>query len=340
MLLVSRTRWVRTTVDQEKSADKEYSYDIALSFAGEDRDKAERLARLLTSQGVRVFYDAYEKATLWGKDLYQHLQSVYRDRARFCIVFVSDAYRRKLWPRHELRQAQARAFRESEEYILPLRIDDSQLPGLNDTTSHVDLRQRTFEEVAVIIQRKLIAGTKCDTWHETPTALSEFSERLRIVVTEKCKLAVSVLASRLPVLASSPIDVSSEMHACLRSVMGPTDLDTEVTCLDESGVFVYHPWPGIVGQTLESQWAFRHGFASWMLRRMAEQKRGYLTWKDPYSSDLQLELEIRVDGRRYERRTIVSFERIVLFETATPFFVAVEGHEIDALGARGVGSAG
>jgi hypothetical protein len=79
-----------------------FQYDVALSFAGEDRSVAEALAQALRDSGARVFYDRYEQATLWGKDLYQHLQTVYRDTARYCVVFVSAAYARKLWTRHEL----------------------------------------------------------------------------------------------------------------------------------------------------------------------------------------------------------------------------------------------
>ena len=104
--------------------DIDFDYDIAFSFAGEDRAPVEQLASRLTQEGVRVFYDAYEKAALWGKDLYQHLQVVYRDRARFCIIFGSAAYANKLWTRHELKQAQSRAFKEHREYILPVRLDD------------------------------------------------------------------------------------------------------------------------------------------------------------------------------------------------------------------------
>jgi hypothetical protein len=75
------------------------------------------------------FFDENEKAELWGKDLYQHIESVYRDDSKFCVIFVSHSYANKLWPRHELRQAQARAFREKAEYILPVRLEDVELPG-------------------------------------------------------------------------------------------------------------------------------------------------------------------------------------------------------------------
>lgn len=133
----------------------EYPYDIALSFAGENRAVVDELASLLAKEGVRVFYDNYEKAQLWGKDLYQHLQEVYRDQARYCIVFASEAYRRKLWTRHELQQAQARAFREHQEYILPVRLDDTEIPGLNATVGYIDLRHHTVEELNAVILEKL-----------------------------------------------------------------------------------------------------------------------------------------------------------------------------------------
>lgn len=132
-----------------------YEYDIAFSFAGEDRGHAESIAALLKESNVRVFYDLYEEAELWGKDLYQHLCQVYRDRARFCLVFLSASYAQKLWTRHELKQAQARAFSENSEYILPLRIDDTEIPGISRTTAHIDLRNRSISHVVDIILKKL-----------------------------------------------------------------------------------------------------------------------------------------------------------------------------------------
>ena len=130
-------------------------FDIALSFAGEDRSCAEQLARSLRSRGVRVFYDEFFRATLWGKNLYQHLQQIYKEKARYCIVFVSEAYVRKSWTKHELEQAQARSFQEDREYILPLRLDDAVLPGVNATIGYVDLRQTSLDEVARLTLEKL-----------------------------------------------------------------------------------------------------------------------------------------------------------------------------------------
>jgi len=133
----------------------EFEYDIALSFAGEDRALVEQLASLLVEDGVRVVYDAYEKALLWGKDLYQHLQIVYRDRAQYCLIFVSHRYADKLWTKHELRQAQARAFKERQEYILPVRLDDTEIPGLNATVGYIDLRTHSIQDLRGLVLQKL-----------------------------------------------------------------------------------------------------------------------------------------------------------------------------------------
>jgi hypothetical protein len=66
-------------------------YDIALSFAGEDRAYVDRVANVLCDRGIKVFYDRFEVAELWGKDLYTHLTDIYQKRARFTVMFISQA---------------------------------------------------------------------------------------------------------------------------------------------------------------------------------------------------------------------------------------------------------
>ncbi len=136
-----------------------YDYDVALSFAGEDRACAEALAALLKRHGVRVFYDTDEKAELWGKDLYTHLSDVYQHRARFCVMFLSDHYARKVWTNHERRAAQARAFLEHREYILPVRLDETIIPGVLPTIGHLSWPPETAESVTDAVLAKLAAAS-------------------------------------------------------------------------------------------------------------------------------------------------------------------------------------
>ena len=134
---------------------QEYEYDVALSFAGEDRMHAEELAELLQNNGYKVFYDKSERDQLWGKNLYTHLSSVYKDNAHYCVMFLSKHYAEKLWTNHELQSAQARAFQGSEEYILPIRLDDTEIPGIPATVGYLDLRSMSITEIYQVLVEKL-----------------------------------------------------------------------------------------------------------------------------------------------------------------------------------------
>ena len=135
-----------------------HDYDVALSFAGEDRTYVEQVAHELNGKGIKVFYDMFEEANLWGKDLYVYLTDLYRDRARFTVMFISKAYTEKLWTDHERKAAQARAFEESSEYILPAKFDDVEVKGILRTTGYVNLSRKTPAELADLIIKKLVSS--------------------------------------------------------------------------------------------------------------------------------------------------------------------------------------
>lgn len=130
-------------------------YKIGLSFAGEDRLYVDAVARSLLAREVTVFYDFFEQVDLWGKNLYQHLATVYRDECDYVIVFISNHYASKPWCKLELESAQARSFKEMEEYILPVRFDDVAIPGLHETRGFLDLRNLSPVELAEKIVEKL-----------------------------------------------------------------------------------------------------------------------------------------------------------------------------------------
>mgnify|MGYP001563733198 CR=1 FL=1 len=130
-------------------------YDVVISFAGEDRDHAGRLAELLKRDSFEVFYDEDEEADLWGKNLYEHLTEVYSKLGKYCVMFLSKHYAAKQWPTLERRAAQERAFKENREYILPIRLDDTEIPGILDTVGYQDLREKSIEGIYDILRKKL-----------------------------------------------------------------------------------------------------------------------------------------------------------------------------------------
>jgi hypothetical protein len=143
---------------KQKQSDTGRRYQVALSFAGEDREYVERVAEELKRKKISVFYDRYEEANLWGKNLYDHLQDVYANQAAFTVIFISRHYAQKLWTNHERQSAQARAFNERKEYILPARFDDAKIPGILETIGYIDLRSKSPQQVADLIGVKLGAS--------------------------------------------------------------------------------------------------------------------------------------------------------------------------------------
>lgn len=134
----------------------EREYDVAISYASEDIVIPEALADILKNKGVKVFFDKIYEAELWGKDLFRQFHHVFNVAARYCIVFSSANYAKKKWTNHELRSAQERALEQGDsEYILPVRLDDTNIPGLHSTTGYIDARVKTVDEIAVMVMKKL-----------------------------------------------------------------------------------------------------------------------------------------------------------------------------------------
>ena len=130
-------------------------YDVALSFAGEHRDYVEKVAEGLRNAGIKVFYDKFETATLWGKNLVDHLAAIYSSRARYVVMFISQEYVEKAWTTHERQHAQGRSLVAKEEYILPARFDDTEVPGMPTTVAYQDLRRVSPEDLVKLIIAKL-----------------------------------------------------------------------------------------------------------------------------------------------------------------------------------------
>src|ERR1700738_703177 len=97
-----------TTVDDRQQA-PHLEYDIALSFASENRAVAQDIADKCTGLGYSVFYDDYEKAALWGEDLSSVLGRIYSEASRYCVMLISKYYAEKAWTNHERQFALARA---------------------------------------------------------------------------------------------------------------------------------------------------------------------------------------------------------------------------------------
>lgn len=310
-----------------------FEYDVALSFAGEDRAVAEELRNLLTQRGIRVFYDQDAQASLWGKDLYQHLQTIYRDKAAFCVVLISQHYVQKHWTRHELQQAQARAFAADQEYILPLRLDDTPVPGINPTTGYLDLRKLGLANVALLVCQKVGLQLKWATHQDYSVKLSEFSDDLRKAVDWTRTQVVEAILQIDTKASASQEAFLAKIAASLHTLKAHNSLDVEPMCISEAGVFVAHPMPHVGGKSLAWVWESRAGFSDWLLQSTKTSPLGYLTWLDNFSSDLATLPQLFAQNSRgeitYNRKTLLAYQRInVDLQCPLTLLAWVEGHEV------------
>ncbi|MGY2848553.1 hypothetical protein ACVIWU_001569 [Bradyrhizobium sp. USDA 4509] len=132
-------------------------FDVAISFAGTERELAEKLAEIVRAAGFSVFYDNFYPEQLWGKNLTAFLDEIYRKRAKFCVVLVSADYAERKWTNHELRSAQAKALEQKgDEYILPIKVDNTELDGLPPNIGYLDL-SLGVDEIAELLVKKLQA---------------------------------------------------------------------------------------------------------------------------------------------------------------------------------------
>jgi predicted MPP superfamily phosphohydrolase len=84
-----------------------------------------------------------------------YLSELYAHRASYCIMFLSEHYAKKLWTNHERKAAQSRAFRENKAYILPIRLDSTEIPGIPETVGYLNWHDEGAEKIASYILLKL-----------------------------------------------------------------------------------------------------------------------------------------------------------------------------------------
>ena len=132
-----------------------YPWDVAASFAGEDREIVERLKNILNDAGYTMFYDFDVQHQLWGVDLRAKLADVYSNDAQYMLIFLSQNYPEKNWTRFEFEIGKEARSKRTSTYLLPVVIDDVAVVGLSANVGHIDLRRCSVEQLADSLIEKI-----------------------------------------------------------------------------------------------------------------------------------------------------------------------------------------
>lgn len=130
-------------------------YDVAISFAGPQRNLARLLASELRRQKLVVFFDEDFEHDLLGRDGSDYLNEVFLKHARLCVALISKDYESRSWAQLERRAAQARELTEGPGFLIPVLVDDVQPEWLLPSRIYFDLRERHITELAILLRRKI-----------------------------------------------------------------------------------------------------------------------------------------------------------------------------------------
>lgn len=133
-----------------------YTYEVALSFAGEQRDYVHAVNEALRALGVKTFYDDDQAVELWGKNHTEELPRIYAEDSHLVLMFISKQYVDKRWPRHERRAILTEMTQRETPYLLPVRFDDTPVPGLDSAWHYLESGKFTPEQLASAVYAQLV----------------------------------------------------------------------------------------------------------------------------------------------------------------------------------------
>ncbi|HET6990242.1 MAG TPA: hypothetical protein VFJ43_02915, partial [Bacteroidia bacterium] len=67
----------------------EYIYDIAFSYAEEDRAYVDEVAAILRENEVKIFCDKFDEVELWGQDMSERFCEIFQKSSRYFVPFIS-----------------------------------------------------------------------------------------------------------------------------------------------------------------------------------------------------------------------------------------------------------
>ena len=130
-------------------------YDVAFSFAGEDRDVVAKIKEIVSTE-FNVFYDNDNQTDLIGKDLYRYLRDLYAHNAKYVACFLSEHYYEKIWTNLEFSAVKERLMNTffDSDFLIPIMLDDT--PLTRDIPSFIGFYKHTdISKTADLIKAKI-----------------------------------------------------------------------------------------------------------------------------------------------------------------------------------------
>lgn len=140
---------------------------VAFSFASEDRQFVERLARATEAilGYATVFYDEWFEHHLAGESGRKALEEIYRDRCVLAIPCLSSHYHDKYWPQTEREAMRSRSVgrlewlaHRADMSVMSIQVGDDPIKSRNAIIP--DVRHRALVHTVSIIRTRVLSLEK------------------------------------------------------------------------------------------------------------------------------------------------------------------------------------
>lgn len=140
-------------------------YDLAVSFAGEQRDYVAATVAACKRLSLKVFYDKDKNNDWWGGNFIRSQRVIYSAESRFFVPFISTEYLAKPIPMDEFSAAMLTAVKQGDGYILPVLVGKVSVPAdlLHPHIHYLRSDDYTPEQLARELARKVRESTKAGT---------------------------------------------------------------------------------------------------------------------------------------------------------------------------------
>lgn len=136
---------------------EEMQFKVALSFPGERRAYVRAVAKALRKklQPGTVFYDKDFASQLAIPNLDTMLQRIYLNNSDLVVVFLCSDYDVKEWCGIEWRAIREIIKHRGDHRVMPMRFDQSSIPGFFSIDGYVDLSENSPAQAARMILERV-----------------------------------------------------------------------------------------------------------------------------------------------------------------------------------------
>jgi hypothetical protein len=149
-------------IARDEQAERSHDYDIAMSFAAEQRDYVELTVTAAKALGLQVFYDRDMTHKWWGQNFVREQRRVYGQRALHFVPFISADYLIRQYPLDEFSYAMVVSVERGNDYILPVLVGDVEVPRelLHPHTGFLRAEDNTPSQLALQMKIKVDASKR------------------------------------------------------------------------------------------------------------------------------------------------------------------------------------